>query len=132
MANDVTKSQDKSATQEPEMTHGGRIYRPLTDILETNSGVSLLLEMPGVAPENVDISLENRVLTIRGTVEASAPKDLELAYSEYGLGDFLRAFTLSEDFDPDRIKAEMRNGVLILSLPRAPTAQPKKINVSAA
>ncbi|WP_292963059.1 Hsp20 family protein [Nitrobacter sp.] len=60
------------------------------------------------------------------------PENLELAYAEYGEGDFERAFTLSEDFDPDRIEAEMRGGVLTLTLPRAPEAQPKRIAVKSA
>ena len=111
---------------------GGRIYRPLTDIVETDQGVSMMLEMPGVAAGAVEITLENRGLTIRGKVEPMRPENLELAYAEYGEGDFERAFTLSEDFDPDRIEAEMRGGVLTLTLPRAPEAQPKRIAVKGA
>ena len=64
--------------------------------------------------------------------DALRPENLELAHAEYGEGDFERAFTLSEDFDPDRIEAEMRGGVLTLTLPRAPEAQPKRIVVKGA
>ncbi|GIX14715.1 MAG: hypothetical protein KatS3mg118_2674 [Paracoccaceae bacterium] len=53
----------------------------------------------------MDVTLEKRVLTIRGTVDPVRPEKLQLAYAEYGEGDFERAFTLSEDFDPDRIEA---------------------------
>ena len=100
-----------------------------SDVVETDQGVSMMLEMPGVAADAVEITLENRVLTIRGKVEPMRPENLELAYAQYGEGDFERAFTLSEDFDPDRIEAEMRGGVLTLTLPRAPEAQPKRIAV---
>lgn len=93
---------------------------------------SMMLEMPGVGPDHVEITLENRVLTIRGKVEQTRPENLQLAYAEYGEGDFERAFSLSEDFDPDRIEARMRNGVLTLTLPRAAESQPKRIAVKGA
>lgn len=92
----------------------------------------MMVEMPGVAADVVEITFENCVLTIRGKDEPMRPEDLELAYAEYAEGDFERAFTLSESFDPDRIEAEMRGGVLALTLPRAPEAQPKRIAVKGA
>ena len=132
MSTDITQVTEKTVTDAPETTGGGRIYRPLTDIIETDQGVSMMLEMPGVGPDRVEITLENRVLTIRGRVEPMKPENLQLAYAEYGEGDFERAFTLSEDFDPDRIEAEMRNGVLTLTLPRSAEPQPKRIAVKGA
>ena len=132
MSTDITQVTEKTPTDTPETIGGGRIYRPLTDIVETDQGVSMMLEMPGVGSDDVEITLENRVLTIRGRVEPMPPENLELAYAEYDEGDFERAFTLSENFDPDRIEAEMRGGVLTLTLPRAPEAQPKRIAVKGA
>lgn len=132
MNTDVTKSAEKTPADGPETTVGGRVFRPLTDIVETEAGLSLLVEMPGVAPEDVEVTLEKRVLTIRGRVRPTRPERLELAHAEYDEGDFERAFTLSEDFDPDRIEAGMRNGVLTVTLPRAEAAQPRKIAVQAA
>lgn len=132
MSNEVTQSTDKAPADGPETTHGGRIYRPLTDIVETGEGVTLMLEMPGVALDDVDITLEKRVLTIRGRVRSMQSDKLRLAYAEYGEGDYERSFTLSEDFDPEKIEASMRNGVLTMSLPRSAAAQPKKIAVKAA
>ena len=108
MSTAITPATEKTPTDAPETAGGGRICRPLTDIVETDQGVSMILEMPGVAAGAVEITLENRVLTIRGKVEPMRPENLELAYAEYGEGDFERAFTLSEDFDPHRIEAEMR------------------------
>ncbi|KAA8606613.1 heat-shock protein Hsp20 [Salipiger aestuarii] len=131
MTNDVTHTADKTPAETPETTTGRRIYGPLTDIVETADGVTLMLEMPGVAAEDVDITLENRALTIRGKVHAAQPEKLQLAYAEYGEGDFERAFTMSDDFHPDKIGAQVSNGVLTLTLPRAAEAKPKKITVTA-
>lgn len=131
MNDDLTQTSEKTLAETPETTHGGRIYRPLADIIETEQGVSMMLEMPGVAPEDVDITLEKRVLTISGRVRTSRPEKLQLAYAGYGEGDYQRAFTLSEDFDPEKIEAAMSNGVLTVTLQKAEAAQPKKIAVKA-
>ena len=132
MANEVTQAADKAPVEMPETTAGGRIYRPLADVVETDEGVTLMLEMPGVSAEDVDITLEKRVLTIRGKVRHASPENLQLAYAEYGEGDYERAFTLSDDFDPEKIGAEVSHGVLTVTLPRAAEAKPKKIAVKAA
>lgn len=131
MTNDVTQNADKTPAETPETTTGARIYRPLTDIVEVGEGVTLMVEMPGVAADDVDITLEKRVLTIRGKVQTTHPERLQLAYAEYGEGDFERAFTLSDDFDPEKIGASVSNGVLTVTLPRAAEARPKKIAVTA-
>ncbi|MFN6952553.1 MAG: Hsp20/alpha crystallin family protein [Albidovulum sp.] len=132
MKTDIAHATDKIPAETPEPTGGGRIYRPLTDIVETEAGVSMMLEMPGVAPDDVDVTLANRVLTIRGRIAPTRTDKLQLIHAEYGEGDFERAFTLSEDFDPDRIEARMHDGLLTLTLPKAPEAQPKKIAVKGA
>lgn len=132
MTSDITQATEKAPTDAPESIRGNRLYRPLTDVVETDQGVSMMLEMPGVGPDGVEITLENRVLTVRGKVEQTQPENLQLAYAEYSEGDFERAFSLLEDFDPDRIEAEMRNGVLTLTLPRSAESQPRRIAVKGA
>lgn len=128
MTNQMTKT-ERQAAPAPETTRGARVYRPLADIVERDGAVSLMLEMPGVAPADVEITLEKRVLTIRGRATQGTPEKLQLAHAEYGEGDYERAFTLADDFDPDRIEAEMKNGLLTVTLPKAVAAQPKKISV---
>lgn len=132
MNTDMTQTPEKTPAETPETTTGGRIYRPLADIVETDEGVTLMLEMPGVAPDDVDVTLEQRVLTIRGKVRATRPEKLQLAHAEYGEGDFERSFTLSDDFDPEKIGASVSLGVLTVTLPRAAEAKPRKIAVTAA
>ena len=102
------------------------------DIVETGDGVQLMLEMPGVSRDDLDVTLEKRVLTIRGKVHPTAPDKLDLVHAEYGEGDYERSFSMSQDFDPDKIEASLSNGILTLTLPRAEAAKPKKIEVRAA
>jgi HSP20 family molecular chaperone IbpA len=133
MSTEVTKAPEQTPAETPaEPARARRIWRPLADIVETKEGVTLMLELPGVAAEDVDVALEKRVLTIRAKSSVAAPDKLRLVHAEYEAGDYERAFTLSADFDAEKIEAELKNGVLTLRLPRAEAAQPKTIKVRAA
>lgn len=117
--------------QGAETMRGAALYRPVADIIEGKEGVVVQIEMPGVRSEDVEVSVERRVLTVRGRGRVTAPEGFRLVYSEYGEGDYERAFTLSQDIDEGRIAAAMKNGVLTLTLPRAEAAKPRKIEVKA-
>ena len=133
MTTEVTKAPEQTpAEATAETTRNRPLWRPLTDIVETKDGVTLMLELPGVAAEDVDVALERRVLTIHARSREIGPDKLRLVHAEYEAGNFERAFTLSEDFDADRIEAEMKNGVLTLRLPRSEATQPKSVKVRAA
>jgi len=119
------------AERTSESTRGVAVYRPPVDIFDTGEGVKLLLEMPGVGRDDVEIDLERRTLTIRGRGRVTSPEGYRRVYAEYGEGDYERVFTLSEDIDEAAIRAEMSNGVLTLTLPRAEAAKPKRIEVKA-
>jgi HSP20 family protein len=115
----------------PERTRSTRLWRPLTDIVETAEGILLMVEMPGVSADGVEVTLERRVLTIQGRGNPRQPERLSLAHVEYESGDYERAFTLGDEFAADRIEAQMKNGVLTLKLPRSEAAQPRSIKVNA-
>jgi HSP20 family protein len=108
------------------------VFMPPTDIYETQDSIVLLVEMPGVALDGVDITLERRVLTIHGHAPEQEHKGYRQVYAEYADGDYERVFTLSEDIDRDRIEAVVSNGVLRLVLPKADNAKAKKIQVKSA
>lgn len=112
-----------------ETTRPRPVYRPRADIYQKGESFFVLVDMPGVAPDDVDVTLERRVLTIRGHVAEISHQGYRQIYAEYRDGDFERGFTLSEDIDPSKIKAVHRNGVLALELPRATEAKTKKIKV---
>jgi len=103
MSTDITPATEKTPADATETAVGSRIYHPLTDIVETDQCVSMMVEMPRVAADVVQITFESRLLKIRGKDEPMRPENLELAYAEYAEGDFEHDFTLSENFDPDRI-----------------------------
>jgi HSP20 family molecular chaperone IbpA len=109
-----------------ERTHSGQTYSPRVDILETENELLLLADMPGVAPENLDIQFENRELRIHGKV-CPRHQDIDFLYGEYGIGDFYRTFTVGEMIDSEKISAELHQGVLTLHLPKTEAVKPRKI-----
>lgn len=132
MSTEVTSSMDQAPQRQEqgaETARGATVYRPVADIVERQEGVVVEIEMPGVPPGDVEISVERRVLTVRGRGRVTAPQGFRRVYAEYGEGDYERAFTLSEDIDEAKIAAEMKDGVLRLTLPRAEDARPRRIEV---
>jgi len=105
------------------------VFLPPADIYETRDNIVVLAEMPGVAPDGVDITLERRVLTIRGRSATSDHSGYQRVYNEYADGDYERVFTLSENIDRDRIEATLKDGVLNLVLPKAESARARKIEL---
>jgi HSP20 family molecular chaperone IbpA len=114
-----------------ERTRACRIYSPQVDIIERKEDIIVMADMPGVDEKSVDITLEKNVLTIYGKVDADIPKDRTLSVSEYGIGNYQRVFTLSDEVDSDNIQATMKNGVLRLVMPKAEPAKTRKIPVQA-
>jgi len=115
-----------------ERTKPRKVFKPVVDIIEEKDETILTADLPGVDDKSLDITLEKNVLTIRGHVEPEAPAGYKLAYGEYEVGDYERAFSLSDEVDKDKIQATIKNGVLKLVLPKAATAKARKIAITAA
>lgn len=104
-----------------------RYLAPPVDIYETQGGLVVLADLPGVSQETLDVRVDNHVLTIRGHARHTVPGDV--AYREYDLVNFFRQFELSDKVDQSRITAELKCGVLTLQLPKAEEAKPRQIEV---
>lgn len=129
----VEQSKQEMTTPEGvERTRTGRVFSPAVDIYETNDAVVLVADMPGVDEKSVDVTLEKNVLTIYGRVEEVSPAGLTPIYSEYRIGDYQRAFTISNAINWEGIEGKVRNGVLHLTLPKAGPAQTRKISIASA
>jgi HSP20 family protein len=114
-----------------ERTRDRPVYVPRVDIVETEDALEILADMPGVTRESVEVTLEQRVLSIRGRADLTPPEDLAPLHLEYEPGDYERAFTLSDAVDPAGISARVQDGVLHLRLPKAGPAKLHRIEVKA-
>ena len=119
----------KELVTKEEKTVPGRYYVPYADIFETEDALSIVMEMPGVAKENLTVALENDVLRVEGRIDFGKYDGMEPLYTEYNVGHYSRAFTLSNKIDPEKISAQLSDGVLTLALPKAKRAQPRQIAI---
>jgi HSP20 family protein len=114
-----------------EATRPGVLLTPPVDIFEDAEALTVLADMPGVAPGHLTIDLHEGVLTITGHAAAPEGANEVPVLQEYQAGTFQRNFTLSEAIDQARIQATLKNGVLQLRLPRAERAKPRQIAIQA-
>ena len=122
--------QKREVESKQEATIPARVFLPATDIFETDEALTVILEMPGVDKDKVDVKVENDVLQIEGWIDFSRYEGLQPVYTEYNIGNYARSFQLSSKIDQDRISAELREGVMTLVLPKSERAKTRKISVS--
>lgn len=113
-----------------ERTRNDATYAPRFDIVETANEMVLCGDLPGVAPDDLDVRFENEHLIVHGKV-TPRQEGRQHIYGEYGIGDFYREFRISEAVDAGKISAELKHGVLTLHLPKAESIKPKRIEVKA-
>jgi len=102
---------------------------PPVDVVEDNTGITLYADLPGVSKDKLDLSVEGDTLSIEGTVAIPMPDAMQANYAEVSSPRYRRVFTLSKELDPNKISAELVQGVLKLRIPKAEHAQPRRIEV---
>ena len=106
-------------------------WMPVVDILEANGHVEIRAEMPGLPEQDVQVSVTDDVLTLKGEkTQESDEKDQKYHRVERSYGRFQRSFTLPANLNPEAIKAKFTNGVLTVSIPKAEEVKPKEIQIS--
>ena len=121
--------QKREVENKEETTIPARIFVPAADIYEADDDLTVILEMPGVEKNNVDIRVEDRVLSVEGRLDLAKYQGLQPLYTEYNIGHYSRTFRFSSRIDQTKIAAEMKDGVLELKLPKVEEAKPRTIQV---
>jgi HSP20 family protein len=131
MAIDTNIEKRKEGTVAPvERTRSTPTYIPVVDIIEKRDELTLLADVPGAKAEDINIDYDKGLLTIQARVEPRQnPQKTEYLVQEYGVGDFFRTFEVGEGIDPNKIEAEVKNGLLTLHLPKSEAFKPRKITV---
>ena len=121
--------QKRELEKKEETTIPARVFLPNADIYETTDALNVVLEMPGVDKNSVEVHVEDGVLKIDGRLDFSKYQGLQPLYTEYNVGHYSRSFRLSSKIDQNKIGAELKDGVLSLLLPKIEEAKPRTIEV---
>ena len=124
-------AQNGSQPKTSEPTRAAHTVAPRVDIFENDHELTLYADLPGVAPDGVDLRYERGELTLHGTVTPRAGVG-QLLLGEYSSADFHRVFQVHETIDASKIEAEHRDGVLTVHLPKQEAAKPKQVTVKVA
>ena len=121
--------QDKQELTGAESTRPGAVFTPAVDILENDTAITVLADMPGVQADGLTIDLHENVLSIEGRVAEPGRRNEQMILQEYRTGSYRREFRLTNLIDQNKIDAALHDGVLRLTLPKAEAAKPRKIQV---
>ena len=120
----------KELVSKEEKTVPARYFVPTTDIFETADALTVVMELPGVDKQALDVNIENGVLRVEGRIDHSKYEGMDPLYTEYNVGHFARSFTLSNKIDQQQISAQLEDGVLTLTLKKTKEAMPRRIAIS--
>ena len=129
IAQELAVRDKQELVSKDEKTVPGRYYVPFADIYETDESLCVVMEMPGVEKKHIDVALENDVLRIDGRIDVSKYEGMEPVYTEYNIGNYTRSFAISNKINQEKISAQLEDGVLVLTLPKAKEAQPRRISI---
>ncbi|MEW6742662.1 MAG: Hsp20/alpha crystallin family protein [Planctomycetota bacterium] len=127
MARDEKTALEKSEKM-PVQTSAVREFTPNVDVFESEMGIVLFADMPGVSADTLDVRVEKGILILHGATTQTARKGRP-AYTEYNEGNFARSFALSDDLDTEKIQASIADGVVRIEIPKAERAKPRRIPV---
>lgn len=114
---------ERSANSAPVLT-------PAVDLYEDGDSVTLTADMPGVAPDDLELEVRDQELVLEGTIGIDMPENLKAWSADIRGGRYRRTFMLSQDIDPDSIEANMKLGVLTVKLPKKAAFKPRRITVN--
>jgi HSP20 family protein len=121
----VTQSSNDEPRKEPALL-------PPVDVIEDATGITLYADLPGVPRDHLHVRVEGDALLIDADLVLSVPQDMQASHAEVQRTHFSRAFTLSRELDPEKVGAELSQGVLKVRIPKAEHAQPRRIAVQVA
>ncbi len=128
-----TEKQDKVAkvekVEKAGLPQAVATYVPDVDILEDSERIRLIADVPGASQADVEVTVENNVLTINATAAVTGPEGCSLAGQEYGVGNYHRDFTLSDAVSVDGITAKVKHGVLEVIIPKREEVKTRKIKI---
>lgn len=124
------QTQDNNSTTAPEQVADRPFFRPAVDFYENQDELLLVVDLPGVPNDAIKIELDKDTLTIVGRRQLGVPEGARVLAGPASAWDYRRQFTVPSQIDPDRINAELKNGVLEVHLPRHERTKPRRIAIT--
>ena len=137
MDQNAMQTTSTSATTRPDSGAQGqqqqqqRYVVPPVDVFETEAAITLLADLPGVRRDQLHVRVDGDNLVLEAVADTAGPEQMQLVYGELQCPAYRRQFTLSRELDTARIEAQLRDGVLRLTIPKAEEARPRRIQVQA-
>ncbi|HEY0826206.1 MAG TPA: Hsp20/alpha crystallin family protein [Ramlibacter sp.] len=126
-----TTSSSTPATSDTREQAQQRFVIPPVDVYENDASITLLADLPGVPRDQLQVRVDGDNLVLEATAVTAGPENMELVYGEAQCPAYRRQFTLSRELDTSRIEAQLRDGVLRLTIPKAEDARPRRIQIQA-
>jgi len=124
------EKQEVGSTAAEQMRHSGQAYRPDVDIYVSDDAAIFIVDIPGVAKGDVSIEVdETDSLVVLGTTSAGEPENAVVR--QYHVGNYYRAFQLSDEYDKEKISAKLENGLLEITVPKREETKPRRIAIKA-
>jgi len=134
MATDTTEVATQASTgdslQRSERATAAAI-RPPVDIYEDGDGITLHADLPGVSKDRLNVRVENQSLVIEGDLHFDLPQEAEALYADVRSSVYRRSFVLSGELEPERIEANLKDGVLTVRIPKRAELRPRRIEIQA-
>lgn len=132
MADTAIQKRDAQQVNIPDRIDQSATFTPLVDIFETNDEFIFQADLPGVKAGDIDVNYERGLLTISGKVQPRQTEQTRYLWQEYDVGNFYRQFTINTEINQEGIRADLKNGVLTLHVPKAESARARKIEIRTA
>lgn len=132
MADTAIQKRDAQQVNIPDRIDQSATFTPLVDIFETNDEFIFQADLPGVKAGDIDVSYERGLLTISGKVQPRQTEQTRYLWQEYDVGNFYRQFTINTEINQEGIRADLKNGVLTLHVPKAESARARMIEIRTA
>jgi len=123
----IANLEPSSALSRETTRKNDQYISPSVDIFETDEGLTLVADMPGLDDDSLDVTIDQGVLTLQGNAPAGSG---DYHTREFAMAGYWRQFLLSDIFDAEKAEATIRQGVMTLKIPKAERAKPKRIEVS--
>ena len=124
------EKQEVTSTSAEQLVDSKNAYKPDVDVYNAEDKLIVVMDLPGIKKGNVSIDVdENNTLTVKA--KSSFEEPAGLIYKQFNTGDYFRAFTLSNEFNKDKISAQLENGVLEITIPRREEVKPRRIQINA-